>query len=154
MSKMKKLDNAYDVVKQLIEAKRVRICESELWDYAEKDVIIALLRSKYNATYYPPDYNEAWGTWYFDNPLRSKKSYYAISYCYFGGNKWEEPYCGRSLTTSKNCYDICYDLIRLDLCEKEKDNAELQKQIFDKILKEKIFVGKQRFWKIDIVEDY
>lgn len=146
--------NAYDAVEEFLRDGKFFISENELDYYEDRDIILAILKSKYNAKYIPSEDYHFCGEWSFDNPYLKKKEHYQLEYCYFEESTWKS--CSMTEKTRDKAFLICQEVIRLDTdhCEiiyneKKVNQFETEcKDIFTHILKNKIYVGNNRFWRI------
>lgn len=152
------MKNAYDIVDELLRNNRTYISENELKNYMDGNIALAILQNKYNAKYISPCSTHYCGGYSFDNPYVAKKEYYKLEYCFFDDDKWEN--LSMYLVNDKS-YKICVEVIRLDIDnhlyyneERAEELEQMAKDIFNHILQNKVFVGKQRFWRIRKVLDY
>lgn len=145
---MKDPTNAYDVVNKLLADGRIQICENELNEYEDSAIILAILKSKYNAKYYPSEDFHFCGDYCFDNPSLVKKPHYALYRSEFNSTAWESCREIREVN-DENAYRICRDIIVRENQDVAKDKMdEVEKKLFDILLKNKVYVSNHFIWKL------
>ena len=142
--------NAYEFVESLLKKGVCTITENELEKYSDWEIALAILKTKYHARYCEPYDCHCCGSYVFDNPYLKKVPAFILQYCFFDEDKWENLAMFRS-TTNNGCADhIGGEIVRLDY-DKGKAKSE---DIFYEMIKNKVFVGKARLWRIKETEMY
>lgn len=151
------LENEIKVVDRLINVDKLHyISENNLrWlcrdDYnADYEMVVAILKNKYNATYVPSHDAHFCGDYSFDNPNLQKQDYAVLNDIYL---RQENPKVSTlvmaRVSSGKYYEEFAKEILRLE----HKIKTPLEDII--KTLKEKsAFIGEDRIWFITFEKDY
>ena len=132
--------NAYDFVENLINNYQDSISANELHEIEDGEIVLAILKLKYNAKY-----EEAWdshfcGTYYFDNPKIPKLKGWNLYFMYIEHPE-KNSVCHCSCKENNEKF-LAKEILRLD------NNGDIENNIVEQLLKFHCYIGKNRIWII------
>lgn len=138
--------NAYEIVERILEEKKSHISLNELDEIAkeEKDIVIAILKSKYKGEYFEGYDAHCCGQYCFENPYLKKEKGYTLQYCFHYSDKWESIICGEGELDEEMLKNFDKEIHRLD-----------EPSLPFNFLKENHFmIGINRLWRIKEIYQY
>jgi len=143
MNKKYENKNAYEIVDILInEDLRCSISDNELkYDMPDGNIVLALLKHKYNAKYIDSDDAHFCGSYYFYNP-----NYIKVNKLILGFHFWHSPYTDNEIDfyyVGDNNDDMVKEIIRLENVSADKHD-EIKKQLDET----SCYIGENRLWMV------
>ena len=143
MNKKYENKNAYEIVDILInEDLRCYISDNELkYDMPDGNIVLAVLKSKYNARYVDSDDAHFCGEYHFDNP-----NYINVNKLILGFHSLRSRYTDNEINfyyVSDNNDDMAKEIIRFEHIKANKHN-EIKKQLDET----NCYFGKERLWVV------